>query len=133
MTTYYITDDQGRITTWGPHNWLAGTPEEFSVLTTEEEIVYGPNENGAFYGYIKGTEPPIPEERLYEQERAAVDDKYSAPWNGRTGGTLILLQMAIVAALASGQRTTDLFVQYNTELSAMQAEFQAIDEKYGVA
>lgn len=133
MTTYYITDDQGRITAWSTHNWLAGTPEESSVLTTEKEIVYGPNENGAFYGYIKGTEPPTPDEVLYEQERAAVEAKYSAPWNGATGGILTRLQMTIVAAQATGQSTTELFAQYSTELSAMQAEFQAIDEKYGVA
>lgn len=77
--------------------------------------------------------PPPTEEDLYNEERAAVEFKYSSPWNGETGGILSMLQMTFIAALARGEDITEISSQYQTELSAMNAEFSAIDEKYGVA
>lgn len=78
--------------------------------------------------------PPtgLTEEEQYNAERTTVETKYSAPWNGVSGGILTLLQMTIIAAIARGADTTALGVQYQTDLAAMNAEFQAIDQKYGV-
>lgn len=72
-------------------------------------------------------------EEQYNAERAVVEAKYSAPWNGTTGGVLSMLQMTIISAMARGADTTAFNTQYQNELTAMSAEFQAIDEKYGVA
>ena len=78
--------------------------------------------------------PPEPtEEDLYNEERARVEMKYSSPWNGETGGILSTLQMTLIAAFARGEDITEISQQYQNELAAMNAEFSAIDEKYGVA
>lgn len=78
--------------------------------------------------------PPDPtDEQKYNSERNDITRKYSDSWNGISGGILTLLQMTIVSALAAGTDTTTLYTQYNNELTAMNSEFEAIDEKYGVA
>lgn len=93
---------------------------------TESGLVYALR----FYGLPLGELTP-PEE-AYEAERALVDQKYSAPWDGKKGGILTTLQMTILAAQAQGIETAALQEQYNTALQDMGQEFDAIDQKYGV-
>lgn len=87
-----------------------------------------------FYGLPLG-ELETDEEKYYA-ERAAVDAKYSAPWNGLTGGILTVLQMTMLAAQCevpqNPEKIASIGTEYQAELAAMRAELQAIDEKYGV-
>ena len=83
------------------------------------------------------TTPPEPtDEEKYYAERAAVDVKYSSPWNGTTGGILTMLQMTMSAAQCevpqNSEKIAGIGTEYQAELAAMRAELQAIDEKYGV-
>ena len=81
-------------------------------------------------------DPELTPEEQYNAERAAVDFKYSAPWNGVTGGILTLLQMTMTAALCEvpqdSTKIGNIGTQYQTELAAMATELDAIDQKYGV-
>jgi hypothetical protein len=76
------------------------------------------------------------EEEQYNAERAVVAQKYEAPYSGTSGGILTLVQMMHQAALMEVPQDTDKIAsisgQYQTELAAMKAEYQAIDDKYGV-
>lgn len=83
-----------------------------------------------FYGMPLGELTP-PEE-AYEAERALVDKKYTAPWDGQKGGLLTSLQMTMLSAQAQGLPLEPLQAEYDKTLTAMAAEYDAIDEKYGV-
>lgn len=102
------------------------SPVDTSGVSSQEGLIEALN----FYELPLGTLET--EEQKYSAERSVVEQKYSAPWDGTTGGLLTLTQMTIVSALAAGQDTSTLYAQYSDELTAMSAEFQAIDEKYGV-
>lgn len=111
-------------------------------------IFYNPQGNPEVWdekpqGYITVEEwqaqnpPPEPtDEEKYYMERAAVDVKYSSPWNGATGGILTMLQMTMSAAQCevpqNPEKIAGIGTEYQAELAAMRAELQAIDEKYGV-
>lgn len=83
-----------------------------------------------FYGLPLGELTP-PEE-AYEAERALVDKKYTSPWDGQKGGLLTSLQMTMLSAQAQGLPLEPLQAEYDKTLTAMAAEYDAIDEKYGV-
>lgn len=120
--------------------WLELYPEVKKVPTSPPDPEDNPNnekhtESGLiyalrFYGLPLGELTP-PEE-AYEAERAAVDKKYSAPWDGKSGGILTTLQMTYLAAQVQGLSTATLQEEYNLALQKMSQEFDAIDQKYGV-
>lgn len=115
--------------------WLKETGLDEIPKTADEDDQERHTESGLiyalrFYGLPLGELTP-PEE-AYEAERAAVDKKYSAPWDGKSGGILTTLQMTYLAAQVQGLSTATLQEEYNLALQKMSQEFDAIDQKYGV-
>lgn len=122
--------DEGEAKKWLAEVQLGGIPpspvDQETRASTEAGLIYALR----FYGLPLGELTP-PEE-AYEAERAAVDKKYSAPWDGKSGGILTTLQMTYLAAQVQGLSTATLQEEYNLALQKMGQEFDAIDQKYGV-
>lgn len=93
------------------------------------EGYYTPEEWFAAHPIVEPT--PSVEEQYY-LERATVEDKYTDPRNGGAGGILTAIKDMFLSAVVEGKDTASLQQQYLVEIQAMQAEFAAIDEKYGV-
>lgn len=104
-------------------------PDKFGECNTQGLV-----EALKFYGLPLGELTSL--EDSYGEERAAINAKYLAPWDGITGGILVTLQMTILAAQCevpqNPEKIASIGASYQAELAAMRAEFQTIDEKYGV-
>ncbi len=97
---------------------------------------FGPYPNG---WSVDPPAPPDPtDEEKYYAERAAVESKYSAPWNGTSAGILIELQNRMsVAGMQSEVLSGDAAIlairqEYSAQTANKASELAAIDQKYGV-
>lgn len=128
-------EKEGFIPRWNGESWdleenhVGETGYLNGVYTVIKD--YGPLPEGW------STSPPEPsDEEKYNAEREAIDKKYSAPWDGATGGIFSILQMTMTSTqfekAPDETMIAELRDQYAAELAALDAELKALDEKYGV-
>lgn len=81
---------------------------------------------------------PIPQsqEDQYLEARKVVFDQYEKPFNGVSGGIVVLAQMVYSAALLEvpqdSDKITTLATNYQTALSDMNAAYAAVDAQFGL-
>ena len=123
-------------------NLQAGTADVDGVMMEDHR-----NETGYVNGepfmiadfgpYPDGWSTEAPPEDQYNTERTAVALKYTAPWNGETGGILTCMQTLMVSALCKipqdAGEIAAIARRYAAGQQSMYAELDSIDQKYGVA